>query len=135
MALSQYWSNHQFPELELNSYAVETHRADKASLETEVGQANAFADSNTLTVTVDALTTADTTPELTGTLNDPNATIALTVDGQNHVPVNNGDGTWTLADGEIAPALGSGTYSVSVTITSPDGNTGSTPGTDKLVIS
>ncbi|MCZ6774819.1 MAG: DUF4347 domain-containing protein, partial [Proteobacteria bacterium] len=66
-------------------------------------------------VTVDPLTTNDTSPQLTGTVDDPTATISVTVDGNVYAATNNGDGTWTLADNSIAPALVEGNYDVDVT--------------------
>ena len=54
-------------------------------------------------VTVDTLLTNDNTPALTGTVNDPDAVIEVTVDGSTYGAVNNGDGTWTLADDTISP--------------------------------
>lgn len=136
MPMEQYCSEHHlYPEVcELNTESIQVHRTDKASLRADLDSAAVLSNKLTLTVTVDALSTSDTTPELTGQLNDPSATIALTVDGNPYVPTNNGDGTWTLADGAIAPALALGTYDVAVTITGPDGKTGSTPGTAKLEI-
>ena len=67
------------------------------------------------TVTIDSLTTDNATPELTGAVSDPSATITVTVnsivyDGD----LNNGDGTWTLAGGTIAPPLAVATYDVIV---------------------
>ena len=47
-------------------------------------------------VTINALVTGDTTPELTGTINDISATINVTVNGSIYAATNNGDGTWTL---------------------------------------
>jgi len=41
------------------------------------------------TVTVDALVTNDNTPQLTGTVNDPNATIVVRVNGIDYAAVNN----------------------------------------------
>ena len=85
-------------------------------------------------VTVDALTTNDTTPQLTGTVDDPTATISVTVDGNGYVATNNGDGTWTLADNAISPALAEGTYEVAVSATDAAGNTGNDGTTLELVI-
>jgi len=86
-------------------------------------------------VTVDPLTTGDTTPELTGTVTDarPPATVTVTVDGNDYVVPASG-GTWTLADNTIAPALGDGTYDVSVTASDIVGNTGSDTTVDELVV-
>ncbi|WP_302687003.1 hypothetical protein, partial [Acinetobacter seifertii] len=39
--------------------------------------------------------TNDTTPALTGTIDDPAATVVVTVDGVNYNATNNGNGTWT----------------------------------------
>ena len=47
---------------------------------------------------------------------------------------NNGNGTWTLADDTISPALGGGTYNVTVTVWDAAGNTGAGVGTGALVI-
>ncbi|WP_254629137.1 Ig-like domain-containing protein, partial [Acinetobacter oleivorans] len=51
--------------------------------------------------------TNDTTPALTGTIDDPAATVVVTVDGINYNATNNGDGTWTLADNTL-PVLADG---------------------------
>ncbi|WP_436899664.1 Ig-like domain-containing protein, partial [Acinetobacter gyllenbergii] len=72
-------------------------------------------------------TTNDTTPELTGTINDPNATIVVNVDGVDYPAVNNGDGTWTLPD-NVLPVLGEGPHSVTVTATDLAGNVGTDTG-------
>ena len=84
-------------------------------------------DTTSPVVTVDALTTSDTTPQLTGTVDDATASISVTVDGNVYAATNNGDGTWTLADDSITPALSLGTYDVVVTATDVAGNP---PGTD-----
>ena len=85
-------------------------------------------------VTVLGLTTADNTPALTGTVSDPTAVVQVTVDGVTYTATNNGDGTWTLVDNSIAPALADGTYDVSVTATDSVGNAGSDVSIDELVI-
>jgi len=86
-------------------------------------------------VTVDPLTTTDTTPQLTGGVTDsyPPTTVTVTVDGTDYiVPVSGG--TWTLADDTIAPALGDGTYDVSVSASDIAGNTGTDSTIDELVV-
>ncbi|MCU4550987.1 flagellar protein, partial [Acinetobacter pittii] len=72
-------------------------------------------------VTFPDVSTNDTTPALTGTIDDPLATIVVTVDGVDYPAVNNGDGTWTLADNTL-PALTDGPHTVSVTATDVAGN-------------
>ncbi|MBJ8505303.1 type I secretion C-terminal target domain-containing protein, partial [Acinetobacter seifertii] len=69
--------------------------------------------------------TNDSTPALTGTVNDPTAKVVVTVDGVNYPATNNGDGTWTLADNTL-PALTDGPHTITVTATDPAGNVGTT---------
>jgi hypothetical protein len=87
-----------------------------------------------IAVVIDALATSDTTPDLSGKVNDPNAALALVVDGQNEVPTNDGDLTWSLAGTELT-ALGVGTYDVEVTATNADNdNSGEDASEDELEI-
>nr|WP_286410310.1 Ig-like domain-containing protein [Acinetobacter indicus] len=66
-------------------------------------------------------TTGDSTPTLQGTIDDPTATVVVTVDSINYTAVNNGDGTWTLADGQL-PELADGSYNVTVQAIDAAGN-------------
>ncbi|WP_252719955.1 Ig-like domain-containing protein, partial [Acinetobacter nosocomialis] len=59
------------------------------------------------TVAVTTALTNDSTPALTGTVNDPTATVVVTVNGVNYTAVNNGNGSWTLADNTL-PVLADG---------------------------
>ncbi|MFX2221887.1 BapA/Bap/LapF family large adhesin, partial [Acinetobacter baumannii] len=79
------------------------------------------------------VTTNDDTPPLTGTIDDPTATVVVTVDGVDYPATNNGDGTWTLADNTL-PSLIDGPHTVSVTATDPAGNV-SIPATGTVTIS
>ncbi len=79
-------------------------------------------DTSVPVVSLDDLTTNDTTPALTGVINDPTATVVVNVDGVDYPAVNNSDGTWTLADNTL-PALIDGPHTVTVTATDPAGNT------------
>lgn len=60
-------------------------------------------------------------PEMGGTVDDPQATVTVTINGQTYLAQNNGDGTWTLPAGVIN-SLASGTYDVVLTITDRAGN-------------
>ncbi len=71
------------------------------------------------TVTIDPLTTSDTTPTLTGTIDDPTAAIEITVNGQTYNGVNNSDGTWYA---DIGNVLTDGDYLVSYAVTLVSGN-------------
>jgi len=85
-------------------------------------------------ITVDELFTSDRTPPLTGTINDPQATIVITVTGTEYNAVNYGDGTWELADGAIRVPLAEGAYDVQAAATNPAGATGHDATTDELTI-
>ncbi|ETR24064.1 group 3 Ig-like protein, partial [Acinetobacter baumannii UH7907] len=65
-------------------------------------------------------------------IDDPTATVVVTVDGVDYPAVNNGDGTWTLAD-NILPVLADGPHTVSVTATDVAGNV-STPVTGTVTV-
>ncbi|AMK78524.1 MULTISPECIES: Ig-like domain-containing protein [Methylomonas] len=85
------------------------------------------------TVTITAKNTTDTTPSLSGTVNDANATIQVVVNGNTYAATNNGDGSWTLADNLIS-ALTAGTYEVAVTATDAVGNAGIDVSSNELVV-
>jgi hypothetical protein len=71
--------------------------------------------------------TTDTTPALTGTVNDPGAHVVVFLNNVAYSAVNNGDGTWTLPDNTLG-ALVPDNYTVSVAATDALGNTGRTTG-------
>lgn len=73
-------------------------------------------------VAVDFVTTSDTTPLLTGTISDADATVNVTISGVTHAATNNRDGTWSL---EWPTALPIGEIGVSVSATNAVGITSS----------
>ena len=85
-------------------------------------------------VTVNALSTNDSSPALTGTVNDPTATIETVIDGNAFAAINNGNGTWTLANNSITPALADGTYDVQVSATPTAGGVGTDNTDNELTI-
>ncbi|MDJ1169904.1 Ig-like domain-containing protein [Roseofilum sp. BLCC_M154] len=91
-------------------------------------------DTTAPTVTVNSLSTLDTTPALTGTVDDNSASIQVTVNGNSYTGTNNGDGTWTLADNTISLALSAGTYEVAVAATDSAGNAGNDSSSNELVV-
>jgi hypothetical protein len=85
-------------------------------------------------VAVDELTTMDTRPQLTGTVDDSAAVVRVTVAGRTYTATNNGDGTWTLADNTIRPPLVDGVHDVQVTATDVAGNVGVDMTTGELTV-
>lgn len=63
-------------------------------------------------VTVDAIMTADTSPELHGRAPRNVPTVDITVDGNLYAAVPVVNGVWVLAAGVITPPLVDGTYDV-----------------------
>ncbi|WP_335952224.1 Ig-like domain-containing protein, partial [Acinetobacter beijerinckii] len=101
---------------------------DPAGNESLPATGTVSADITAPMVTVDDALTNDNTPALTGTVNDPTASIVVTIDGVDYPATNNGDGTWTLAD-DTVPALTDGDYTITVTATDAAGNVGTATGT------
>ncbi|TDI23914.1 Biofilm associated protein, partial [Acinetobacter baumannii] len=81
------------------------------------------ADITAPVVALDDVLTNDSTPALTGTVNDPTATVVVNVDGVDYPAVNNGDGTWTRADNTL-PTPADGPHTSTVTATDAGGNVG-----------
>jgi VCBS repeat-containing protein len=86
------------------------------------------------TVAVDTLGTRDTTPGLTGTVSDPLAEVRITIGGTTYLATNNGDGTWSLADDVVTPALSIGLHNVCMIARDSAGNLGADATTDELNI-
>ncbi|EMK0759438.1 BapA prefix-like domain-containing protein, partial [Acinetobacter baumannii] len=100
--------------------AIATDPAGNPSLP---GTGTVSADITAPVVALDDVLTNDSTPALTGTVNDPTATVVVNVDGVDYPAVNNGDGTWTLADNTL-PTLADGPHTITVTATDAAGNVG-----------
>lgn len=81
------------------------------------------------TVTVNAVTTNAANPVLTGTVNDPTAKVAVTVNGQTLTATVSGS-TWSVT----VSAPPEGTFDVSVTATDPANNVGTASLLGALVV-
>lgn len=79
-----------------------------------IGQVKA-ADEISVTVDyqTDSYAATVRSPQITGTVSDPQAEITVIVNGQTYTAVNNGDNTWTLPAGTVSD-LPNGLYDVSV---------------------
>ena len=86
-------------------------------------------------VTVDPLTTADSTPALTGTVADAHSpTSVLVTVGEVQYEAEVVDGVWTLPDNTISPALEQAVYDVVAQAVDPAGNLGTDATTGELVV-
>lgn len=84
-------------------------------------------------VTVNALTTNQSQPALSGTVSDAGSEVVVTVNGVNYTAALSGT-TWTLPAGTITPALADGTYDVEVMAADLAGNIGIDSTTNELII-
>ncbi|MEP1145011.1 MAG: choice-of-anchor D domain-containing protein [Henriciella sp.] len=84
-------------------------------------------------VSVDPLLTTDTTPPLSGTIDDPSASVSITVNGQTVSAQNDGVGGWTVAD-NVLDALPFNTYDVVASATDMNGLVGADTTAGELVI-
>lgn len=85
-------------------------------------------------VAVNSDVTQVVSPEINGTVDDNSATINVTIDGNNYIATNNGDGSWTIAAGTITPDLAEGTYEVAVSASDLALNTATDASNNELVI-
>ncbi len=85
-------------------------------------------------VAVDWQRRPDASPQVTGTVDDAAATIGVAVGGQTYAAVNDGDGTWTLPNDQIAPGLADGIYDVAARAADPSGRIGTDMTTNELTI-
>lgn len=83
-------------------------------------------------VTVNALDTVNTTPLLSGTVSEANATVTVTIGALTRTAVTNGSGGWTLQWNDTLAA--GQTYDLVVRATDPAGNSGTDITTGELII-
>ncbi len=81
-------------------------------------------------VTINELNSSDATPLITGTVDDSDADIEVTVDGQSYPGVVDG-ANWSA---QVTNALSDGTYNVVVAATDEAGNVGTDSSSDELVL-
>ncbi len=91
------------------------------------------ADFSAPIVTVNSLTSIDTRPRLTGTIDDRSATVTVIVNGISYPATNNEDGTWNLTAGTLAP-LAPGVYDVRVVAIDQWNHSGTDSTTGELII-
>jgi hypothetical protein len=91
---------------------------------------------NTLSVTptVNALLTGDTTPPLAGSVNDAAVAVTVGLAGRYYAATRNTGTMWLLPDGAIQPALAAGTYDVVVCATDAASRTAFDATSNELVI-
>ncbi len=117
-----------------NTYDIEVEAEDSfGNVGTDDTTDDLVIDSTPPTIAIDSITTNDSTPELTGTVDDDDADISITVNGQTYQASNNQDGTWTLAD-DILPELADSTYDVIAEAVDEVGNSGVDTTQDELVV-
>ncbi len=112
-------------------YTIEVVITDKAGNSVTDTSKTVTVDTKAPVVTINTLIINDNTPQLTGTVDDPTATVEVTVGGNTYAATNNGDGTWTA---DVTDELSDGTYDVSVTATDQAGNIGNDDTSNELTV-
>lgn len=108
--------------------------AGNTSLASTSTDASVLYDNVAPVVTINTLSTTNTSPALTGTIDDPTATVQVIVAGVIYTAINDGAGSWSLAAGSISPALSVGAHDISVQAVDAAGNMGVDASTDELII-
>ena len=85
-------------------------------------------DDTSPTIFIDDFITNDNTPALSGSIDDPTATVVVTINGIDYSAINNGNGTWTLPDDSIAELI-DGESVITVIAIDAAGNVGTNTGT------
>jgi uncharacterized repeat protein (TIGR01451 family) len=123
------------PALRDGTYDVVATATDQAgNVGTDSTTDELIVDTTPPSTTIESLLTKDATPALHGTVDDVQATIELLLDSQTYNATNHRDGTWTLPDNTISPALHDGTYDVVITATDTIGHVGTDNTSDELII-
>jgi len=123
-------------------FTIEVNAVDDlANATTESLVGGAVIDTLPPEVTVDTLVTNDTTPPLSGTVDDgpvdgrtDSVVVEVTVGGNTYTADNLGGGLWRLADNTISPALSAGNFEIQVVATDALGNAGTDGSTNELLI-
>jgi hypothetical protein len=106
------------------NYTLGVRGWDAANNKGSGGDLTFVIDRTAPTATIDSYSGTDTTPTLTGNVDDPTADLTVTVDsGTAATATNNGDGTWTYT---LPTALSVGSHTVVLTATDTTGNSYST---------
>ncbi|MEG3756291.1 Ig-like domain-containing protein, partial [Psychromonas arctica] len=117
------------PDLAEGDVVINVSASDQAG-HTDSTTTTIEVDTTAPVVRVDSIITNDTTPAITGSIDDPTAVVVVTVtvDGEEYTATNNTDGTWTLADNTL-PALDDGETVITVTASDAAGNSATNTGT------
>ncbi|WP_147303074.1 Ig-like domain-containing protein, partial [Marinoscillum furvescens] len=113
-------------------YSVEAIATDAVS-NADTVVASLTVDTTAPVVAVSTLSTSETSPALSGSVDDASASVSVTVNGSSYTATNDGAGSWSLAAGQLT-GLTDGVYDVAVTATDEAGNAGTDATTDELTI-
>ena len=101
--------------------SLQVREIDEAGNPSLPATLNFILDTSPPDVTIEAGITNQNSPLLTGTVDDVDAVVVVTLSGKDYQAVNNGDGTWAIAQGVIDD-LQQGETVIAVTATDVAGN-------------
>lgn len=112
------------PVLADGTYDVVVRATDRrGNIGTDASTAELIIDSSAPGVSVDPVLGNDSSPALSGSIDDASASVTVTVGGTPYAAVVSGL-TWSLPGGTISPSLSPGSHPVTVTAVDGFGNTG-----------
>ena len=110
------------------TYAVTFRETDSKDNMSAMSPAfNLVVDTASPTGTLSSATVNSTSPELIGTVSDPQGQIVVTIANKPYAAFNNSDGTWKLPAGAMEPKLAEGDHGATITLTDLAGNTTTLP--------
>lgn len=119
------------------TYYIKAGANDKAGNNTTINSGSFTIDSTAPKVTVDALSTTDTTPTVTGAVDDSSSAVSVVVNGHTYAATvsttANASGTYNWS-ANVTDALNVGTYDVAITAKDAAGNTGNDTTTSELTV-
>lgn len=106
------------------TYTVIATATDPVGNTSDESTGELFIDTVAPQLTIDSLLTNDTRPPFSGTIDDPEAEIQLSVGPQVITATNTGNGTWFVADDVVTTIFPEGTFSFTAIATDRVGNVG-----------
>ncbi|MEQ9300890.1 MAG: Ig-like domain-containing protein, partial [Cyclobacteriaceae bacterium] len=116
----------------LDIQVTATDAAGNPTLSTEDGVI--ILDATAPIITVDPILTGDNTPTITGTIDDPEAVLSVTIDGTVYQPEYSSETTWILSGDVFASPLEDGVYDVQASAIDSLENVGIEEATNELTI-
>lgn len=112
---------------------VQYNSGDISAYSNNIGVTTLDEDTTAPVITVNTSSTSDLSPSISGTIDDNNATVTVTINDIEYTDITINDGQWSLADDIVGP-LDVGIYNIVANATDTSGNEGSDSTSDELTV-